>query len=123
MSANIGALVDILVGAVGGGALGSIYTSILIKRPPKPKPDPQPICLCGHAISFHEDKIGRCTNIDHKKLTSSVAALDSNGKAIHEEDEDGFKVAVMNTSESLFPKPCGCLHYIGPEPIPNVIAM
>lgn len=122
MSANIGALVDILVGAVGGGALGSIYTSLLIKRPPKPKPDPKPICLCDHAISFHEDKTGRCTFVDLKKLKNQIAVLDGEGNAVYE-DTDVGELVVFNTSETVFEKPCGCLHYVGPEPIPNVIAM
>jgi hypothetical protein len=116
---NVGALVDVLVGAASGGMLGSVFTRLSIKRPPKPEPEPQPICLCDHPISFHAEMASRCTYVEYKKLKTETAALDGNGEAILDMDDD----PVFNLTESISERPCTCLHYVGPEPLAMVVAM
>lgn len=116
MSTLLGGIIDAAAGGLGGYVFGRIRGAML---KPKPKPDPTPICLCGHAISFHEDKIGRCINVDLEKLKTEVAALDGNGDVIFDDDD----YPVFNVTESFVEKPCGCLHYVGPDPIPTMIAL
>jgi hypothetical protein len=89
-------VITLLEMALGGGLVLVGFVLGRVHRPARTVKPVAPICACGHPLSTHRRDTNECVKeIKHEYWTSSAGTV-------------------------VKFKPCPCVRYVGPEPLPEV---
>lgn len=79
---------------------------------------PQPICGCKHHLSFHDPKTGRCNHTDQLRVSEEEPVRDASGEVVR----SNYGQVVMVDVNRYHEVRCGCMRYIGAEPLTEYYA-
>ena len=81
------------------------------RRPPKPKEPSPPNCSCGHWLSSHDPKTGKCHSAVKVETAWEIIKID-----------DYYGKSAKSIPSAWEYRPCPCHQYVGPKPIDEFFA-
>ncbi|WP_280454825.1 hypothetical protein [Nocardia brasiliensis] len=91
----------------------------IFRRASPVDPTKSAICGCGHHLALHDLQNRSCGHIEVVYNTCDEVVRDSGDDPVL--DCHGF-VQTIRSRVFASTVPCGCRHYIGPEPLSSVVA-